>query len=98
MAIGKGVQDLVFFLVESFDLADLPLVVPLLKSYYYIQLCEHGVSGYSYEEYCADFALALKHFPMFVSLWFGTVPMDELIDKNFPYFFIRKAFAALLLV
>jgi len=26
------------------------------------------------------------------SVWFGTTPQDELIDKNFPYFFISKMF------
>jgi hypothetical protein len=35
---------------------------------------------------------ATKYFPFFVAIWFGTVDEDELIDKNFPFFFIQRLF------
>ena len=31
-----------------------------------------------------------NYTPFFTSIWFGTFPQDELIDTNFPYFFISK--------
>ena len=95
VSIGKGVQDLLFFLIESFDFADIDIVLPIFKNYYYIQLCQRGVTDYTYDAYCLDFSYAIQHVPLFVCLWFGTVPADQLIDKNFPFFFIQKTFACL---
>ena len=91
--IGKGVQDLVFFILESFDLEKLDFLYPLFKNYYYCKLMEHGVLHYSYEEYERDFRDALCYIPFFTAIWFGTVSYDELIDKNFPFFFLQKLFA-----
>jgi hypothetical protein len=62
--------------------------------YYYKKLMEYGVVHYSYEEYQSDITDAIGYIPFFTSVWFGTVPNDELIDKNFPYFFINKLFIA----
>jgi beta-phosphoglucomutase len=91
VAMGKGVQDVVFFLIESFDLAHIKIYYPLFIHYYYVKLKEYGIL-YDYDEYERDVKYALCHFPFFVAMWFGTVPQDELIDKNFPYFFIQKVF------
>jgi beta-phosphoglucomutase-like phosphatase (HAD superfamily)/dTDP-glucose pyrophosphorylase len=91
--IGKGVQDVAFFVLESFDLSAIEYVVPLLKNYYYVQLQERGVKNYSFEKFSKDWSDALRYFPFFVAMWFGTVPTDELIDKNFPFFFIQKLLA-----
>ena len=44
------------------------------------------------EEYQVDFDYSIKYFPFFVAIWFGTLNEDELIDKNFPFFFIQKLF------
>lgn len=89
-AIGKGVQDLVFFVLESFDVKNISWVFELSTRYYYRKLIELGVQNYSSEEYQRDLYDAVCYIPFFTSVWFGTVPHDELIDKNFPYFFIRK--------
>jgi beta-phosphoglucomutase-like phosphatase (HAD superfamily) len=89
-AIGKGVQDLVFFVMESFDICDIQIIYNLCKSYYYKKLLEYGVLNYSWEEYETDLHDAICYIPFFTSVWFGTVPQDELIDKNFPFFFISK--------
>jgi hypothetical protein len=92
VTIGKGVQDLIFFLIESFDIDNIKLFFPLFKNYYYRKLIENGITGYSLSEYEIDVKNAVCYFPFFVAIWFGTTPQDDLIDKNFPFFFIQKLF------
>ena len=89
---GKGVQDIVFFMIESFTIENIKEYSSLCKQYYYIKLKEYGVSDYSIEEYNQDFIDALCYFPIFVGIWFGTTPVDELIDTSFPFLFIQKLF------
>ena len=91
-SIGKGVQDLVFFMIESFDIINIKSIFHLTKYYYYKKLIENGVTDYSFQEYENDLYDAICYIPFFTSIWFGTVPQDELIDKNFPYFLISKMF------
>jgi len=67
-------------------------IFSLTKEYYYKKLLEYGVSNYSCEEYENDINDAICYIPFFTSVWFGTIPQDELIDKNFPYFLISKMF------
>jgi len=88
--IGKGVQDLVFFVVESFDILHMELLFPIFKNYYYKKLMEYGVLNYPFDEYTKDLKDAVGYIPFFTAIWFGSTPNDELIDKNFPYFFIKK--------
>lgn len=95
VAIGKGVQDLVFFLIESFDIENININIHIFKNYYYRKLIENGVLNYSFSEYEIDFKNAVCYFPFFVAIWFGTTSQDELIDKNFPFFFIQKLFFCL---
>jgi hypothetical protein len=64
----------------------------LAKHYYYNKLIEYGVKNYSFDEYERDIYDAICYVPFFTSVWFGTTPQDELIDKNFPYFLISKLF------
>ena len=90
--IGKGVQDLVFFILESFDIVNIKSIFILAKQYYYKKIIEYGITSYSYEEYNSDLNDAICYIPFFTSVWFGTIPQDELIDKNFPYFLISKLF------
>ena len=89
--IGKGVQDLVFFIIESFNIEDLEPIYKLFTHYYFVKLKEYNIN-YSYSEYQKDLYDALCYVPYFTCLWFGTIPQDDLIDKNFPYFFITKLF------
>ena len=92
ISIGKGVQDLVFFMIESFDISIINKYKILFKNYYYIKLLENGITNYSIDEYNEDYDTSVYYFPFFVAIWFGTVSDDELIDKNFPFFFIQKLF------
>jgi hypothetical protein len=50
------------------------------------------LKNYSYEEYKEDIKNAICYFLFLVAVWFGTIPEDSLIDKNFPFFFIQKLF------
>ena len=89
---GKGVQDLVFFMIESFEIETINKYKTIFKDYYYIKLIEYGVKNYNIEEYNLDFTNSINYFPFFVAVWFGTINEDELIDKNFPFFFIQRLF------
>jgi beta-phosphoglucomutase-like phosphatase (HAD superfamily)/GTP:adenosylcobinamide-phosphate guanylyltransferase len=91
-AIGKGVQDLVFFIIESFDINKLKIVYPILKNYYYLKLNQYNINDYNFKSFEIDIEKAIKFIPFFTAVWFGTTPEDELIDKNFPYFLISKLF------
>jgi HAD superfamily hydrolase (TIGR01509 family) len=90
---GKGTQDLVFFMIESFSKEKIKILYPLFKNFYYTKLMEFGVKGYSFKEYEADILNSMFYFPLFVAIWFGTTPTSDLIDLNFPYFFIQKLFS-----
>jgi len=90
IAHGKGVQDIVFFMIESFTTNNIEKYSDIFKHYYYIKLQEMGISNYSMEEYNNDFKYAICYFPFFVAIWFGTTPQDELIDVQFPEQFIKK--------
>lgn len=90
IANGKGVQDIVFFIIESFDLEHIKEYMPIFKQYYYLKLKEYGISYYTLDEYIKDFEYSLYYFPLFVAIWFGTTPNNELIDISFPSRFINK--------
>jgi HAD superfamily hydrolase (TIGR01509 family) len=89
---GKGVQDLVFFMIESFEIETINKYKNIFKDYYYVKLLENGVKNYNIDEYDIDFNNSIKYFPFFVAIWFGTINEDELLDKNFPFFFIQRLF------
>jgi len=90
--IGKGVQDLVFLIIESFDINNIKSIFNIVKYYYYKKLIEYGIKNYSFEEYEKDIYDGICYIPFFTSIWFGSISQDELIDKNFPFFLISKLF------
>ena len=90
-AIGKGTQDLIFFIIESYDITNIIEVYNLFKNYYFIKVKEYGIN-YSLNSYNKDLYNSLCYVPFFTAIWFGSLNEDELIDKNFPYFFINKLF------
>jgi HAD superfamily hydrolase (TIGR01509 family) len=90
---GKGVQDLIFFMIESFSTERMTHLYPLFKNYYYVKLKEYGVTNYTFPQYEKDIKSAIFYFPFFVAVWFGTTPNSDLIDVNFPYFFIQRLFS-----
>lgn len=92
IVFGKGVQDLVFFMIESFDKDVIREYRDIFKEHYYNRLIENGVT-YDRCDYETDFKNATHYFPFFVAMWFGTISEDELIDKSFPQGFIQRLFS-----
>jgi HAD superfamily hydrolase (TIGR01509 family) len=89
---GKGIQDIVFLMIESYDIDKIDVYCPIFKNYYYQKLIEYGVNDYNYSDFEKDFVNSICYFPFFVAIWFGNTPEEDLIDKNFPFFFIMKLF------
>lgn len=89
-AIGKGVQDLVFFLIESFSIESMQSLFPVACKHYLQCLQNKGIQDYNEKTMIQDMYYAVCYVPFFTAVWFGTVPTDELIDKEFPYLFIKK--------
>jgi beta-phosphoglucomutase len=90
---GLGTQDFIFFLIESFSTESINKWYTIFFEYYYsIISIEDNYKDYSKEEYKLDILYSMCYFPFFVAMWFGNVDSDHLIDKNFPYFYIRKLF------
>jgi thiamine kinase-like enzyme len=85
---GKGVQDIVFFMIESFEIDRINSIYPILIHYYYDKISKNF--NYPPNEYHNDINYAIAYFPTLVAIWFGTIDMSELNDKNFPFFFIKK--------
>lgn len=79
-------------MIESFSPDKMKVYYPVFKNYYYAKLQQYGVTDYEFHEFEKDLKDAAYYFPFFVAIWFGTTPEDELIDRNFPYFFIQKLF------
>ena len=88
-SVGKGVQDLVFFMIESFSTQQMDLYYSVLKHYYFTKLQESGVS-YTWQEYEEDFKAATAYYPFFVAIWYGSMESNELLDVNFPFFYLRR--------
>jgi beta-phosphoglucomutase-like phosphatase (HAD superfamily)/dTDP-glucose pyrophosphorylase/fructosamine-3-kinase len=78
---GKGIQDIAFFLIESFELQDYDKILTMYKKY--IEYSEK------------DFQDAISYFPVYVAMWFGTVEDKDLIDVNFPKRYVPKLFKIL---
>ena len=91
---GKGVQDLVFFMIESFDIEKLKIIKDLFLNYYFIKI-QKEIKEYDYETFIQDVKDSSSYYPFFVAVWFGSTPEEDLIDKNFPFFFIQKVFTFL---
>jgi thiamine kinase-like enzyme len=94
VAIGKGIQDIIFFLIESYEINVLKLYKDVFIQFYYSELIRFGVT-YDFNIYKNDLKNAASFTPFFVAIWFGCTPKEDLIDMNFPYFYIQKYFTFL---
>ena len=90
--IGKGVQDLILFIIENFDINNIKIVFPLFKNYYYKILINNNITNYSFLEYENDIKNTISYIPFFKCVFYNTALIDELINKNCPYFYIKKLF------
>ena len=86
---GKGVQDIIFFMIESFESEVIKNYFNIIIDYYYNKIINNNIE-YDKQEYNNDITYSISYFPMLVALWFGNINQDELIDKNFPFIFIKK--------
>ena len=57
-AVGKGVQDIVFFLIEGYDTNECRRLEPLVMEQYHKALCDEGVENYSMDDLRRDWKLA----------------------------------------
>ena len=93
VAAGKGAQDLVFFMIESLNVERFRELWSMLVGYYYEKVRESAATGAAVparEEFMGDVRRAVLYFPLFVAVWFGVTDAEHLLDKNFPFFFIKK--------
>lgn len=92
IAIGKSCCDILFFLVEGYSIEEVRVLEPKVRRAYYDALVEFGVTDYSYEDLLRDWKLAAMYFPVYVAMWFGTVPDQHLVDSDFPKRFVPRCF------
>ena len=95
-AVGKGCQDILFFLVEGYDVAECRRLEPIVMAHYHASLVQRGIRDYSFDDLKRDWKLACMHFPLYVALWFGTTPDEDLVDPGFPRRFVPRAFDAIM--
>ena len=87
---GKGIEDIVFMLVESCPIrlfAD--LAKPIINSYYDKIQNSSGVLVPP-DIRNTQTSCALAGFPLFVAIWFGTIDRSCLEDPNFPFLYILR--------
>jgi len=91
--IGKGPMDMIFFLIESFNVDKIKEYYPIFVDYYYDKLSQYGNEynvEYDRKEYLKDVRDSISYVPFFTLIWFACVHDDELIDKEFPHRFLTK--------
>lgn len=75
-------------LIESLSVEKIKLYFELVTNYYFVNI--NNFVHYEKKDFSCDLQYATCYFPVFVSIWFGTVDINLLDDKNFPFFFIQK--------
>lgn len=87
---GKGIEDIVFMLIESCPISLLDdLAKPIITSYYDKVQGDSGVTIPA-QKRNNEVLCALGAFPLFVAIWFGTIDADKLVEPNFPFLFILR--------
>jgi hypothetical protein len=74
-AVGKGCQDILFFLIEGYEVAECRRLEPIVMAHYHSSLVQRGVTNYTFNDLRRDWKLACMHFPLYVALWRG--PLAE---------------------
>ena len=88
---GKGVQDIIFLIIESFSVDNIEKYCKNILNYYYDNIMKHNPNlSYTKQEYLDDIRDSICCFPLLVAIWFGSAKEEDLIDKEFPYNFIQK--------
>ena len=55
ISYGKGIQDIIFLMIESYDIDKIDNYVPIFKNYYYTKLIEYNIKDYDIKDYEKDF-------------------------------------------
>jgi len=76
-------------MIESFNSEIIKNHYNIIIDYYYNKIIDSNIK-YPRNDYNNDITYAISYFPLLVSLWFGNMNSDDLIDKNFPFIFIKK--------
>ena len=68
-AVGKGCQDILFFLIEGYEVEECRRLEPIVMAHYHSSLVQRGVTNYTFSDLRRDWKLACMHFPLYVALW-----------------------------
>ena len=85
--VGKGVQDLILFIIDSYEINNINLLYNILINYYYKKLLEYKIINYSFNDYEQDINDAISYIPFFTAIWFGSIQNNSNINS-----FITKLF------
>ena len=95
MMWGKGVQDIVFLLIESSDVDSVDSGEWKTMYMECLHASDPCTTIYTKEQLDKDWAVAMCFYPVFVCFWLGTIPDQEHIDNTFAQRFIGRTFAHL---
>ena len=87
---GKGIEDIVFLLVESCESSDFRNLASTLTGAYFDAI--QNLDGFEVPptERQTLVSCALAGFPFFVAVWFGCIDATRLSEPNFPFLYIIK--------
>ena len=87
---GQGIEDVVFLLVESCEIANFKLLADSLINAYYDERQKLDDVEIRSSERCMQVSCALAGFPFFVAVWFGCIDASKLSEPNFPFLYIIR--------
>jgi len=87
---GKGIEDIIFLLVESCGSNNFHALAGTLIEAYYMELQKYSDVEVPMIERRAQVSCALAGFPLFVAVWFGCIDASRLTDPNFPFLYILR--------
>jgi thiamine kinase-like enzyme len=87
---GKGIEDIVFMLVESCPIGIFADLAKPIINLYYDKIQRASGATILNNVRIAQTKCALSCFPLFVAIWFGTIDRSRLVDPNFPFLYITR--------
>ncbi len=87
---GKGVEDIVFLIVESCEAARLKEIGGSLINAYYEERRTRDETEVPPGIRSSEVSCALAGFPLFVAVWFGCIDARKLAEPNFPFLYILR--------
>ena len=87
---GQGIEDIIFLLVESCEIANFKLLGDSLINAYYDERQQLDDVEVPSSERRVQVSCALAGFPFFVAVWFGCIDASKLSEPNFPFLYIIR--------